>query len=1320
MRRAAIILACVLGVAIALPLVLLGAANTDPGRRAIESLIAWGSGGTVHITGLSGRFPAALRAERLELSDRRSTYATVRDAALDWSPTRLAGGVLEIDRLTAGVVSIGRLPEAEPSADTGSFALPVRVALHLVQVGRLELAEPVAGADRVLTLDGYGEVASMTAGRLHLAVRVPADGASYAMDGSVDAAGMRIDAALAEPAHGLLGRLAGLPDLGALALKASLDGPRSALTAHLTITAGLLHAGATGRIDLDKQTADMAVEAAAPAMRPGPDLGWQSIALNARVQGPFTAPNATGKLRIAHLTAGGFGVDDIAADLSGNAGSAVLHATLTGTRASDPGGALFASTPIVLDATARLDAPERPVRFTLQHTLLTIEGTGAIASPLRGHIVVTVPEIAAFATAAGSDLSGRFGMTLDGAQVGDATQVTADGTLTTTGAAIPLLGNTAKFHVASTLRDRAMALSDGRIDASHVTMTFGGTIAPGTTSLQAIAEIDDLASLRPDLAGKLRIVASVDGPPDSLTVGANLSGSVATAGVQSGPLTAHLDLKGLPNAPQGVVTARGELLGAPLTLAITARQEGDTIRAVVDRADWNSAHGDGDVSFDAAGIRREGSLRVSVGRLNDFSPLLGQPIAGDASLTLSMAGQQARLGLTVRDGSVGGAGSIARTTLAATLDNLADRPTVDATLMLDGVRANGIAGSATVRVKGPQDAMTLTVAGSMPDLAGAPLRLSVAGTLDAVARRLNLGSAEALWRQRSLRLLAPVRVDYRDGIAIDRLRLGLDKAVLEATGSLSPALKLTATFRDLPASLVELVAPDLKADGTIGAEAHLTGNPARPDGTVKITATGLRLRQNFGRLLPVARVDAGATLAGGAARVDVRAAAGKTHLTVAGLVPLAARGALDLHAAGSLDIGLIDPLLAANGQHTAGMLALNARIAGTIAAPQFSGGAELSDGEVRDDTLGFRLNKIMARLELAGGTLRVVNATGQAGSGTVRIDGTIGVLTAGIPIDLTLSARDGKPLASDSLTATLDADLTLRGPADAPAVGGTMHAKQVDIGIPEKLPSSVATIAVRDPGRPPPAPAKPGPAVALHVDLEAPNRVFVRGRGIDVELGGSLQIRGSLDSPRAGGGLQLRQGTISFAGQTLKFSRGSIGFNGANLADPTIELVSTTSSTAYVVTLTVSGTARAPKIALTSVPDLPQDEILAQLLFKRNVSALSPFELAQIASALASLTGVGPDVGGPLTRVRRALGLDRLSVGTNASGGAALEAGRFVAPGVYVGTKQGVSGGGQATVRIDITKGLTLQGSTSTGGSATGAGGESNGSGVGIGYQFEY
>jgi translocation and assembly module TamB len=59
-----------------------------------------------------------------------------------------------------------------------------------------------------------------------------------------------------------------------------------------------------------------------------------------------------------------------------------------------------------------------------------------------------------------------------------------------------------------------------------------------------------------------------------------------------------------------------------------------------------------------------------------------------------------------------------------------------------------------------------------------------------------------------------------------------------------------------------------------------------------------------------------------------------------------------------------------------------------------------------------------------------------------------------------------------------------------------------------------------------------------------------------------------------------------------------------------------------------------------------------------------------------------------------------------------LQAGRYVAPGVYVGAAQGTSGGANSTaaqVQIDIAKGLKLQ---------TQVGGDSNG--VGVTYQFNY
>ncbi len=78
--------------------------------------------------------------------------------------------------------------------------------------------------------------------------------------------------------------------------------------------------------------------------------------------------------------------------------------------------------------------------------------------------------------------------------------------------------------------------------------------------------------------------------------------------------------------------------------------------------------------------------------------------------------------------------------------------------------------------------------------------------------------------------------------------------------------------------------------------------------------------------------------------------------------------------------------------------------------------------------------------------------------------------------------------------------------------------------------------------------------------------------------------------------------------------------------------------------------------------------------------------------------------------MRQGLGLDRLAVRNGANGSPALEAGRYIAPRVYLGARQDASGGTQATVQVDITKGLKLEATAGTGsGSATGAAGSSNG-----------
>ena len=143
------------------------------------------------------------------------------------------------------------------------------------------------------------------------------------------------------------------------------------------------------------------------------------------------------------------------------------------------------------------------------------------------------------------------------------------------------------------------------------------------------------------------------------------------------------------------------------------------------------------------------------------------------------------------------------------------------------------------------------------------------------------------------------------------------------------------------------------------------------------------------------------------------------------------------------------------------------------------------------------------------------------------------------------------------------------------------------------------------------------------------------------------------------------------------------------------------------------------------MPDLPQDEVLAHLLFGTSVKDLSAIQIAQIASAIAELSGVTGGGGDPLGAVRKGLGLDRLSVGggSGSGTGATVEAGRYVARGVYVGAKQATSGGGTAAeVQIDITRRLKAKAQLATGGGSVQGSTPDNdqGSTVGLSYQFEY
>ena len=337
---------------------------------------------------------------------------------------------------------------------------------------------------------------------------------------------------------------------------------------------------------------------------------------------------------------------------------------------------------------------------------------------------------------------------------------------------------------------------------------------------------------------------------------------------------------------------------------------------------------------------------------------------------------------------------------------------------------------------------------------------TAAGNFDTDSKLLSLTEFAADYHDQRVALAGPARISVANGVDIQRLRLGFQKATLDVSGRVAPTLDITAGLHNLSASIANQFVPDLGAQGTVNADVRLTGSFARPTGTIRVAASGLRLTNGPAASFPAANVTANAALAGTVARVNASATAGSAHFNVTGTAPLATTGPIDLHTTGAIDLALLNRILAARGTTVHGRTTLDAAIGGTLTAPRAQGTLRLANGEVQDVVHGVHLQAITANVQAQGDTVRIERLSARAGNGTINASGSIG-LAAPLPMDITLTAHDARPLASDLITTVLDANISMRGAVmNALTLGGDVTLNETEIRVPERLPSSVPVLNV--------------------------------------------------------------------------------------------------------------------------------------------------------------------------------------------------------------------------------------------------------------------
>ena len=147
------------------------------------------------------------------------------------------------------------------------------------------------------------------------------------------------------------------------------------------------------------------------------------------------------------------------------------------------------------------------------------------------------------------------------------------------------------------------------------------------------------------------------------------------------------------------------------------------------------------------------------------------------------------------------------------------------------------------------------------------------------------------------------------------------------------------------------------------------------------------------------------------------------------------------------------------------------------------------------------------------------------------------------------------------------------------------------------------------------------------MQIAAARGIFVKGNGLNLELSLDAKVGGTTAAPVLSGVARVSRGDYDFAGKRFEFdNRGTIRL--ASRADQVrLDLTATREDPTLTAVVSIQGTAARPVISLTSNPILPQDEVLAQVLFGRSAAQLSSIETAQLAAAVAALaTGGGFDV----------------------------------------------------------------------------------------------
>ncbi|MCR8546756.1 translocation/assembly module TamB domain-containing protein [Salipiger sp. P9] len=1223
-------------------------AQDDDGGTRLERLIedAISSDGMdVQIRGFRGALSAQATLDRLTISDGNGIWLTLEDAELDWSRAALLSGRVEVNKLSAARLELTRLPGAQtdtpaPEASGTSFSLPdlpVSIDIGEFAIARVELGAAVIGEAVALGVAGAAHLAG-GAGTAELSVqRVdgPNDALTFTGSYGNETRRLTLDLALDEAAGGLISTKAGLPGTPSLRLTLKGDAPVDDFTADLTLATD----------GQDRLAGQITLQGAAEeGHRFAADLAGDLRPLLPPDQRAFLGPRQS--LRTTGMLEAG--------------GALALDALDLQTAA------------VSLSGAARIGADGWPERLALD---------GRIAAQDGGPV--------------------RIAFTQDVTRLDEATLSLAYAAAQGDGFTLEML--------AQGIDRPEMALREARISGRGTITRNSGTTLPGRVQGGLTLDVAGLSLADPALAqaagealrGTLQFDWQEDAPLtlsqiDLSGAGIDIAGAVTFSGltpgedpaiapdltVQTRDLARFSGLAGRPldGAADLALRGRAEPLSGRFDLALSG--SATDLSADIAQLDGLLA---GRLSLAAAMQRSEAGTFLR--RLNLDGPGIG--LTAHAELRTGASTGSFALTLPQLSRIQPGLGG------AATLQGDLQESASDYALDFTATGPGGTEASGTLTASKTADGGigTLSFAGkaaatalsAYAPLAGRPLRggasfdgaasytladgaLSARGDLRTSDLALGIPTADSLLGGTGTATVSMTR-DGSGKITVERLDLSTTELTATLSGSMGQtgdsAMRYDIALRDL-GRIVEQLPGRATATGTLSA----TGTGPWQVNT-SLTAPGGTEAQVSGSL---------------ARAFD------SANLAISGAAPLA------------LVNRFAEPNL------LSGLARMDLRLDGPLAPASLSGTIRVSGAEAVLPGPALTLTGIDIDTTLGGGQARLTVEGDLSTGGRLQTQGTVG-LNAPYAADLRVRLRDLVLQDRRLYQARAEGNITVQGPLlTGPRVAGWVEIAEAELRIPETglgpgsrsftlthiaEPAAVHQTRARA-GLLDAAQKAGGRPYTLPLDLEirAPSRLFVRGRGLDAELGGTLRLTGTSQNVVPVGRFDLIRGRLDILGQRLTLEKAILRLTGD--FDPTLEVEATSERDGTVIKVALDGQATSPEVSFSSDPARPEEEVLALLLFGRDVTELSALQALRIAAAVNTLAGKGGE--GIVGNLRRGFGLDDFDVTTDDQGNAGLRLGKYISDNIYTDVEINSGGDTAVNLNIQINRNVKARGQVSTDG----------------------